>query len=142
MDRGGRPHAVLERVRADIPIILHGVGLSLGSMDPLDEGYLASLLGLIHQTEPLFVSDHLCFASVGGHRAYDLWPLPYTDEAVKHVSRRIQEVQDQLGSAIAVENVSSYVTYQQNQMGEKEFLLAVLEEASCLCLLDINNVYV
>lgn len=142
MDRGGRPHAVLERVRGDIPVIAHGVGLSLGSLDALPESYVRSLKDLVHRIEPLFVSDHLCFSSVAGKRAYDLWPLPHTEEAIRHVSQKIRQAQDLLGRTIAIENVSSYVSYKESQMPEQEFLRAVLEEADCLCLLDVNNIYV
>ncbi len=142
MDRGGRPHAVLERVRGDMPVIAHGVGLSLGSVDVLQEGYVRSLKDLVHRVDPLFVSDHLCFSSVSGERAYDLWPLPHTEEAIRHVSQKIRQVQDILGRTIAIENVSSYVGYQQSQMSEQESLRAVLEAADCLCLLDVNNIYV
>ncbi len=142
MGRGGRPSAVLRRAQEQVPLILHGVGMSLGALDPLDTEYLRGLGQLISQTDPLFVSDHLCFSSVDGQRAYDLWPLPYTEEALQHVSARIAEVQDRLGRQIAIENVSSYISYQDSELQEHEFLKAVVEEADCLCLLDINNVFV
>ncbi len=142
LDRGGRPMKVLERVRRDIPIILHGVGMSLGSLDPLDQAYLRRLARLARSTDPLTISDHLCFSSVNGNRAYDLWPLPYTDEAIRHVSQRIRQAQDHLGRRICIENVSSYVTFHESHMTEEQFLAAVLEEADCECLLDVNNVFV
>lgn len=142
MNRGGRPKALLEQVRSDMPVILHGVGLSIGSVDPLDVDYLTSLRDLVQQTEPLFVSDHLCFGGVDGHRGYDLWPLPYTEEAASHVAERVLAVQDYLGRQIALENVSSYVSYSSSEMSEVEFLVKILEQADCLCLLDVNNIYV
>lgn len=142
IDRGGRPRKVLERVRQDIPVILHGVGMSLGSVDPLDEDYLSRLASLAAWTEPMTISDHLCFSSIDGNRAYDLWPLPYTEEAIRHVSGRIMRAQDFLGRRICIENVSSYVTYRDSRMAEEDFLAAVLDEADCECLLDVNNVFV
>jgi uncharacterized protein len=142
MNRGGRPRAVIERVRREMPVILHGVGLSIGSVDPLDQDYLDQLARLAQETEPLFVSDHLCFGSVDGDRAFDLWPLPYSEEAIHHVTRRVLDVQERLKRRIVLENVSSYVTYRSSEMEEVEFLSSILERADCLCLLDINNVFV
>lgn len=142
MNRGGRPEALLERVRAEMPVILHGVGLSIGSVDAIDRAYLKSLRDLSERVDPLFVSDHLCFGGIDGARGYDLWPLPYTDEAVKLVSERVRLVQEKLGRKIVLENVSSYVTYRSSHMSEAEFLVEVMERSDCLCLLDINNVYV
>ena len=142
MDRGGRARAVLERVRRDVPVTLHGVSLSIGSTDELSEPYLRSLVELCDRFEPALVSDHLCFGSVDGHRAYDLWPLPYTEEALAHVVRRVGEVQDRLGRRLCLENASSYVEYRASTLREWEFLSAVAEQADCLILLDVNNVFV
>jgi uncharacterized protein (UPF0276 family) len=142
MGRGGRPLAVLERVRRDVPITLHGVSLSIGGTDPLSEPYLAELDELCRRFEPLLVSDHVCFGSVAGHRAYDLWPLPYTEEALEHVAARVRAVQDRLGRRICLENVSSYVEYRHSALSEWEFLSELSERADCLLLLDVNNVYV
>jgi hypothetical protein len=142
MIRGGRPLAVLERARAAAPVVLHGVSLSLGSTDPLDERYLAELRALVARVEPAWVSDHLCWGGVGGHHAHDLLPLPYTEEALAHVAGRVRAVQDRLGRRILVENVSSYLTFTHSTMPEWTFLAAVAEEADCGILLDVNNVYV
>jgi uncharacterized protein (UPF0276 family) len=142
VDRGGRPRAVLERVRRDMPVALHGVSLSLGGLDALDERHLRGITALVHAIEPCWVTDHLCFGTFGGHYGHDLWPLPYTDEAVRNTASRIREVQDRLGQRIAVENVSSYVEYAASAMTEWDFVVAVLEEADCDLLLDVNNVYV
>jgi uncharacterized protein len=142
MVAGGRPLAALERARALAPVVLHGVSLSLGSTDPLDEAYLTALRALITRWEPAWVSDHLCWSSVGGHYAHDLLPLPYTEEALAHVVRRVVAVQERLGRQILVENVSSYLTYAHSTLSEWEFLGAVAERADCGLLLDVNNVYV
>lgn len=142
MWRGGRPLAVLERVRRDVPITLHGVSLSIGGVDPLSESYLKELSELCRRFDPVLVSDHLCFGGFGGHRAYDLWPLPYTDEALEHVAERVLRVQDLLGRRISLENVSSYVEYRASVGSEWEFLSELSVRADCQILLDINNVYV
>jgi uncharacterized protein (UPF0276 family) len=140
--RGGRPLAVLERVRRDVPLTLHGVSLSLGGMEPLSEAYLAELDELCRRYQPLLVSDHACFGSVGGQRAYDLWPLPYTEEAIEHVASRVRAVQERLGRQICLENVSSYVEYRHSALSEWDFLSELCRRADCLLLLDVNNVYV
>ena len=142
MLRGGRPLHVLERVRAERPIVMHGVSLSLGATDPLNEAYLDDLRTLAARFEPAWVSDHLCWGSYGPHYAHDLLPLPYTEEALDHVARRVGAVQERLGRQILVENVSSYVAYAHSVMSEWEFLSAVAERADCGILLDVNNIYV
>ncbi len=142
MWRGGRPLAVLERVRREMPITLHGVSLSLGSVDPLREDYLDELRALCQRFQPAFVSDHVCFGSVGGQRAYDLWPLPFTEESLKHMVERVERVQARLGRRICVENVSSYVEFRDSTMREWDFLSELSERADCWLLLDVNNVYV
>ena len=139
---GGRPLAVLERARASCPVVLHGVSLSLGSTDPLSKRYLQALRALVDRVAPAWVSDHLCWGSVGGHYAHDLLPLPYTEEALEHVVERVETVQDRLGRQILIENVSSYLTFAHSAMPEWEFLAAIAERADCGILLDVNNVYV
>lgn len=139
---GGRPLAILEQVRADTPIVLHGVSLSIGSTDPLNETYLDELAALAARVEPAWVSDHLCWGSVGRHYAHDLLPLPYTEEALGQVVRRVERVQERLGRRILLENVSSYVAFAHSAMPEWEFLATVAERADCGILLDVNNVYV
>ncbi|MGD0948758.1 MAG: DUF692 family multinuclear iron-containing protein [Candidatus Binatia bacterium] len=108
MAPGGRPIAVLEKVRRDVPVVLHGVSLSIGAVDPLNADYLDDLRDLIRRTDPALVSDHLCWGSHGGRYAHDLWPLPYTEEAVAHVVARLAVVQETLGRQILLENISSY----------------------------------
>ncbi len=142
MVQGGRPLHVLTRVRERYPIVLHGVSLSIGSTDPLDEAYLDRLAELARRFEPAWVSDHLCWTSVGGRQAHDLLPLPYTEEALNHVVSRVARVQERLGRPIALENVSSYVAYRRSRMPEWDFLAAVAQRSGCGILLDVNNIYV
>lgn len=142
MVRGGRPLAILDRVRRDHPVVLHGVSLSIGSTDPIDGGYLAQLEELIDRVEPAWVSDHLCWTHVGGFNSHDLLPLPYTDEALDHVCDRVEAVQSRLGRAIALENPSTYLRFAAEQIPEWEFLAEVARRAGCGVLLDVNNVFV
>jgi uncharacterized protein (UPF0276 family) len=139
---GGRPLYYLERLREQYPIALHGVSLSIGSADPLNLDYLDQVRSLADRYQAAWVSDHLCWTGVDGVNLHDLLPLPYTEEALRHVVRRIDEVQHRLGRRIAIENVSSYLTYRRAEMSESEFVREVAERADCLLLLDINNVYV
>ena len=139
---GGRPMNVLEKVRRDVPVVLHGVSLAIGSVDPLDERLLRGLRDLAARVEPSYVSDHLCWGRHGGRYAHDLLPLPYTEEALAHVVLRVRRVQDVLGRQLLLENVSSYVAFASSTMTEWEFLARVAEEADCGILLDVNNVYV
>jgi uncharacterized protein len=142
MDTGGRPLAVLEHVRRDRPVALHGVGLSIGGTDPLDHRYLRNLRTLTEHVQPALVTDHLCWTGVNGRSLYDLLPLPYTEETLKHVIDRVCGVQHELGQRIVLENPSTYVAYQHSSITECEFIAAVAKEADCGILLDVNNVYV
>jgi uncharacterized protein (UPF0276 family) len=142
MVRGGRPLHVLERIRQRYPVVLHGVSLSIGSTDPLSTDYLHQLKELARRIEPAWVSDHLCWTGVGGHNLHDLLPLPYTEETLAHVVERVRRVQDILGRRILLENVSTYLEFEQSTMPEWEFLTAVAEHADCGILLDVNNIFV
>lgn len=142
MDGGGRPLHILQRVRADYPVALHGVGLSIGSSDPLDPAYLRNLKTLIDRVEPSLVSDHLCWTAVDGRNLYDLLPLPYTDETLLHVAGRVRHVQDALGRRILLENPSTYIRFRHSVFSEWDFLATLAEEADCGILLDVNNIYV
>jgi len=142
MVAGGRPLQVLGKIRERYPIVLHGVSLSIGSTDPLNLDYLRRLRQLADRFEPAWISDHLCWTSVGGHNSHDLLPLPYTDEAVGHIVERVQRVQDALGRRILIENVSTYLEYTASAMPEWEFLTAVATGADCGILLDVNNIFV
>lgn len=139
---GGRSIKILEDLRRDYRIVLHGVSLSIGSKDPLDKNYLKKLKNLANRIEPLWLSDHLCWTGVQGQNLHDLLPLPYTKETVKHLVGRIKQVQDFLGQKILLENVSSYVTYGHSEMTEWECLTEVSTRADCLLLLDVNNIHV
>lgn len=139
---GGRPLWILEQVRARFPVVMHGVSLSIGSTDPLDGDYLRQLRDLERRIEPALVSDHLCWTGVGGHNAHDLLPLPYTEEALAHVTTRVRQVQDFLGRRILIENPSSYMRFVSSSMSEWEFLARLSADADCWLLLDVNNVYV
>ena len=139
---GGKPLYYLDRIRADYPIVLHGVSMSIGSSDPLDFEYLKELKALADRVEPVWMSDHLCWTGIATRNMHDLLPLPYTREAVNHVAGRISQVQEYLGRQILIENVSSYVNFEQSEMTEWEFLREIAERADCLLLFDVNNVYV
>jgi hypothetical protein len=142
MVAGGRPIEVIEGVRENYPIVMHGVSLSIGSTDPLNRDYLRELNTMACRFEPSWISDHLCWTGVGGRNLHDLLPLPYTEEAVAHAVRRIREIQDILGRSILIENVSSYMSFACSTLSEWEFLNAVADEADCGILLDINNIFV
>jgi uncharacterized protein (UPF0276 family) len=140
--RGGWQCEVLADVRAHYPLSLHGVGLSIGSTDPLDHAHLAELARLERDFDPLLVSEHLAWGSVDGRFMNDLLPLPYTEEALHHTAGRVRAVQDVLGRQILIENVSSYVEFNDSAMAEWEFLVALAAESGCALLLDVNNLYV
>ncbi len=139
---GGRPLQYLARFRERFPLVMHGVSLSIGSSDPLDEGYLHRLKELASHVEPAWISDHLCWTGVDGVNLHDLMPLPWTEEALAHVTARVARVQDVLGRRILLENVSSYVAFGESTLTEWDFLAELAKRADCLILLDINNVYV
>jgi uncharacterized protein (UPF0276 family) len=139
---GGLPLHFLERIRADYPVTLHGVGMSLGSTDALNFDYLAHLKALIERIEPSHVSDHLAWISNGQRYVHDLLPLPYTEEALSHFARRVRQAQDFLGCRLMIENPSSYMAYKDVDMTEWEFLQALVEQTDCDILFDVNNVYV
>jgi uncharacterized protein (UPF0276 family) len=142
MVAGGNPRRVLEAVRRDYPVVLHGVSLSIASTDPLDEKYLADLAALARDVEPAWVSDHLCWGTAHGINAHDLLPVPYTEEALAHVARRVEAVQETLGRRILLENPSSYLRFRGDDMAEHEFLAELARRADCGILLDVNNVFV
>jgi len=139
---GGRPLHNLEKIRERYPLVMHGVSLSIGSTDPLNFDYLAQVKKLAERIQPAWISDHLCWTGVAGLNLHDLLPLPYTEEALAHVSERIQQVQDYLGRQILLENVSSYISYKDSSLTEWEFLAEIAKRSDCKLLLDINNVYV
>ena len=139
---GGAALAWLERFRALYPLSLHGVGLSLGSCDPIDGTHLDRLCALVRRFEPVLVSEHLAWSSAGGRHANDLWPLPLSEEALDHVAARIGAVQDRLGRELLVENVSAYVRLEPSSMPEWEFVAEAVRRSGCKLLLDVNNIWV
>jgi len=138
----GRPLVYLDRIAALYPVALHGVGLSIGSTDPLDFAYLAELKALRDRVGAHWVSDHICWTGVHGRYGHDLYPIPFTEEALRHVARRVCQVQDYLEAPLVLENPSTYLEFQGSTLGEAEFIAALLEESDAGLLLDVNNVYV
>jgi uncharacterized protein (UPF0276 family) len=142
MAAGGLPIQRAEQIRKNYPITLHGVGMSLGSADPLNMEYLKRLKHLSKRLQPTFVSDHIAWVSVAGQYTHDLLPLPYTRNMLKHLNGRIQYVQDYLGRTILIENPSSYLTFTTSDMSEVDFIKQLCISSGCELLLDVNNVYV
>jgi uncharacterized protein (UPF0276 family) len=139
---GGYDLHVLEHVRRDYPLSLHGVGLSLGSADGLREPHLAKLQRLVERVDPLLVSEHLCWGALGQRHFNDLLPLPYTEEALTLMVERVDQVQTALGRTLLVENVSSYLQYRDSTLPELEFAAELAHRSGCGILLDVNNLYV
>lgn len=142
MHTAGRPLHFLDAVAQRYPVALHGVGLSIGSTDPIDRSYLRELRALRDRSGARWVSDHLCWTGVASRNTHDLLPLPYTEEALDHVTDRVRFVQDFLGAPLALENPSTYVQFAGASMHEWEFLSRLADRADCAILLDVNNVYV
>jgi uncharacterized protein (UPF0276 family) len=142
MGRGGKSLRLLRCAEDRYPLISHGVSLSLGSVDPISEAYLADLSDLFAWTNPAWFSDHLCFSSVDGNYFNDLMPLPRTRETVRHVASRIKSLQDRFQRPVLIENISQYLNAPCDEMPDATFIAAILEQADCGLLLDVNNVYV
>lgn len=142
MNFGGFPQTILDTMAQRFPIVSHGVNLSIGSCDPLNEEYLDRLKTLLERTRALWYSDHLCFTSIGGEYFHDLLPLPFSHEAADHVVSRVKQLQKRIALPFLLENPSYYVKMPGAEMSEAEFFNKVLEEADCGMLLDVNNVYV
>lgn len=139
---GGKPLVMLDRIRADYPMAMHGVALSIGAADGPDRDYLDALAALARRVEPLWISDHLCWTGVHGRVLHDLYPLPYTEAALDVVVRNVQIAQEALQRPLVLENVSSYVSFSASEMTEWEFIRAVCQRTGCRLLLDVNNIYV
>jgi uncharacterized protein (UPF0276 family) len=139
---GGKPLAMLDRIRQDYPVVMHGVSMSIGTPQGPSDEYLRGLKKLMDRVRPLWVSDHLCWTGVHGRNLHDLLPLPYTEEAVATVVRNVRRVQDYLERPLLLENVSSYLSFEADSLREWEFVAAVAEESDSLILLDVNNIYV
>jgi uncharacterized protein (UPF0276 family) len=138
----GRPLEVLEAIMEQYQVVVHGVGLYPGNDDGLDWDHLRRLKKLIRRTRTPWFADHLCWGSVDGSYSHDLLPLPYTGEALRRVAENLRIAQDFLEVPVAVENISSYAEFSENEMSEWDFLNAVAEEADVGILLDVNNIYV
>jgi uncharacterized protein (UPF0276 family) len=139
---GGKPLKMLDRIRQDYPMAMHGVAMSLGAAQGIDTAYLKQVKTLADDIEPLWVSDHLCWIGPGPEQLHDLYPLPYTDEAARHVIVQIQRAQDILQRRLVIENVSSYINFAGNAASEWQFLSHIANAADCLLLVDVNNIYV
>lgn len=139
---GGKPLQMLDRIRADYPVAMHGVALSIGSADGPDPDYLDALAALAQRVQPLWVSDHLCWTGVHGRVLHDLYPLPYTDAVLQRVVRHVQQVQDRLKRVLVLENVSSYVEFAASTMSEWQFISELCARSGCRLLLDVNNIHV
>lgn len=142
MIEGGRQMRILETVRRDLPVIIHGVSMSIGSAGGLDGEYLSRLKRLEERIEPLWVSDHLCWTRTSAHNSHDLLPMPLTREALATVCRNIDHAQSVLGHAMLFENPSSYLTFPEDEISEWEFLTEMTRRTGCYLLLDVNNIYV
>lgn len=142
LDTRGRPYAVLRAVAERYPVVMHGVSLSIGSADPLNFEYLGKLKTLARDINPAWVSDHLCWTSLGGHNSHDLLPLPLNEATLRHVAERVRVVQEVLERPLVLENPSSYITFTHSTLGEAEFLARLAADTGCGLLLDLNNVYV
>ncbi|MCA1197000.1 DUF692 domain-containing protein [Sphingomonas sp. R647] len=139
---GGRPLRILEQVRAKLPVILHGVSMSIGSAHGLDRDHLARLRMLADRIEPLWVSDHLCWTRTSAHNSHDLLPMPLTRAALDLVCDKIDRAQEGLGRAMLFENPSSYLSFPQDEYAEWQFLAEMSHRTGCFLLLDINNIHV
>lgn len=142
MVAGGKPIENLARLREKHTVIPHGVTLSIGAVEKLDEDYLARLKKLVAEIDAPYFTDHMCFCKASGLDLHDLLPMPYTKEAIEHVVPRIKHVQDVIGKPFGIENVSSYLSYRSSEMPEEEFIAEIAERADCGILLDVNNVFV
>lgn len=142
MVAGGNPLAMLDRVRERFPIVMHGVSLSIASTDPINFEYLKALKALADRIEPEWISDHLAWTGINGLNLHDLLPIPYTEEALIHITERIEVIQNYLGRPILIENPSTYISFKTSEMDEPTFLNNLCERSNCFLLLDINNIYV
>lgn len=142
MDTGGRPQRNLAKMREHYPIVMHGVAMSIGTVDPINSEYLKKLKTLADWVQPAWISDHLCWTGIAHKNSHDLLPVPYTEEALKHIVSRIKQVQDFLERPIALENPSTYLEFKTSHIAEAEFLAEMVKQSGCNLLLDVNNVYV
>jgi uncharacterized protein (UPF0276 family) len=142
MDTGGRPLHVLDQVAARYPVVMHGVSMNIGSVDPLDRQYLKNLKALQQRCKARWISDHLCWTGVDGKGLHDLMPMPYSKQALQHLAARVRQVQDLLEQPLLLENPSTYLEYAKTDFTEPEFLRELCAQTGCGLLLDVNNVFV
>jgi uncharacterized protein len=142
LGEGGAPLHYLEQVAEHYPLSFHCVGMSLGSAEPINKAYFDKLERLIARFQPAHISDHLSWNSLHGVHGHDLLPMPYTEDAARHIAQKIQAAQDCLGRRILIENVSSYLAFKDSYLTELEFLCDVVKRADCELLCDVNNIYV
>ena len=142
MDTDGKPRRNLAHVAEHFPIVMHGVSLSIGTVDPLNSDYLHKLKALKKDINAVWISDHLCWTGIAHKNMHDLLPVPYTEEALTHIVQRLRQVQDFLECPIALENPSTYLEFSHSAMPEAEFIARMALESGCRLLLDVNNVYV
>lgn len=142
MGDGGPAHHYLERIRRDYPLSVHGVGLSIGSDEPLDQAHLKRLKMVVDRYRPEMLSEHLAWSRHGGVFFNDLLPLPYSEQTVARVSAHINEIQDTLGRRMLLENPSTYLAFESSTLAETQFLAEVAGRSGCGLLLDVNNVHV
>jgi uncharacterized protein len=142
IDSEGRPLWYLDQIAERYPIVMHGVCLSVGSTDPIDFGFLDKLAALAKRVNALWLGDHICWTGVAGLNGHDLYPVPYTEEGLRHMVSRVRTIQDYLERPLVLENPSTYLTFASSSMPEEEFIARLAVEADCALLLDVNNVYV
>jgi hypothetical protein len=142
IDTEGRPLWYLDQIAERYPIVMHGVSLSVGSTDPIDFGFLDKLAALAKRVKARWLGDHICWTGVAGLNGHDLYPVPYTEEGLRHMIERVRTIQDYLERPLVLENPSTYLTFASSSMPEEEFIARLAVEADCALLLDVNNVYV
>jgi hypothetical protein len=142
IDTEGRPQWYLDRIAERYPIVMHGVSLSVGSTDPIDFGFLDKLAALARRVNARWLGDHICWTGVAGLNGHDLYPVPYTEEGLRHMIGRVRTIQDYLERPLVLENPSTYLTFASSSMPEEEFIARLAVESDCALLLDVNNVYV
>ena len=142
MGAGGAPHRILETIRRENPLCIHGVCMSIGGRQPLDSAHLARFAALVNRYEPALVSEHLAWSTHNTTFFNDLLPLPYTKDTLDHVCAHVTEVQDAIGRQILIENPATYVTFSESSMSEVDFIAALAKRTGCGLLLDLNNVFI
>lgn len=139
---GGRPRAVLRKIREHYPVVLHGLSFNIGSNEPPDLHYLQQLRQLIREAEPAWVSDHICWTGLHGRTSHDLLPIAYNQQTLDQVTDKVCRIQDVLQQSVVLENPSVYLQFKSADMSEADFINALCERSGCRLLLDVNNVYV